>query len=69
MNIVVCLPESQEGMMELQKRMAHAHVEMIKDYIQKLPWESGKKVTLYNLVKEEIKRRAEYEAKVSDCKV
>lgn len=58
MNIVVRLPQSQEGMVELQKRMALAHVEMIRDYIQKLPWEPDKKVTLFNMVKEEIKRRA-----------
>lgn len=66
---MVRLPKSPEGKRELQKKLAQAHIEMIKGYIQKLPWEPDKKVTLYNMVKEEIKKRAESEAKSIDNKV
>lgn len=37
MNVIVHKPQTVEGNKTLQNRLALAHVEMLKDYIFKLP--------------------------------
>lgn len=61
MNLIVRYPETEEGKLMLQQRIAQAHVAMIKDYIKKLPWEPDQKVALFEEVKKQIKQRAERE--------
>jgi hypothetical protein len=61
LNIIVHKPQTAEGINNLQHRLALAHVEMLKDYIFKLPWEANKKVTLFEAVKDKIRAEAEKE--------
>jgi len=61
LNVIVHKPQTVEGNKTLQNRLALAHVEMLKDYIFKLPWEANKKVTLFEAVKDKIRAEAEKE--------
>ena len=63
MNIIVHKPQTAECINNLQHRLALAHVEMLKDYIFKLPWEANEKVALFEAVKDKIRAETESEKK------
>lgn len=58
MKVIIRMPETAEGIAFFHDRMAQAYVEMVKDYIIKLPWDGERKLELFAAVKDEIKRKA-----------
>ena len=65
MKIRVHLPETEEGIQQLKMKVAELHAEAIMNCIHKLPCEAESKMQLFNLVKDEIKKRAGQSIKVS----
>lgn len=62
-NVIIHYPETEEGMQAFRRRFAEAQVQMIKDQILKLDWPPEKKEELFEMVKEEIRIKAEKKKK------
>jgi hypothetical protein len=54
------MPDTVEGIQQLQMKAAEIHVLAIIDGIQKLPCEADRKLLLFNTIKAEIQKRAEW---------
>ena len=50
MNVIVHLPKSPEGLLDLQKRVATIHAEAVLKYIAKLPCSKEQKIQVVSSI-------------------
>lgn len=57
LNIIMCYPKTEEGQLELQKRIALVHAEAVKQYLSKLPCPKEQKLAVLQAVLDDLESK------------
>lgn len=57
MNVIMHYPKTEQGMKELQQRIAQVHAGAVINYINQLAYPKAQKLEIFNSVQKEIKRK------------
>ena len=55
MKVIIHYPKTEQGLRELQKRIALIHAEAVEQYLNKLPCSNQQKISLLKAVKRDLK--------------